>query len=261
MCFSAQASFATAAVLTPIGGWCLAQTPRKGYKYLGFAIIPLAFGVQQFAEGMVWLGLRGQPGGSVQVATAIYLFFALAFWPTWFAIAAALAEEKPPLRTLLWAWAGFTSAWFWFAWLPVVVQPNHLLPEVCQNSVRYSCSDSGVLGLRGPMAALYVVCAGGPLVIMSRRQEARVPLFWGIAGLLAAGWLYDQTFTSVWCFFAALVSVHCAFFFARLPNLPESSPTSELAASATRPGVAERQSLTLAARFGGKLPADPSLRA
>ena len=57
MCFSAAASFATAAVLIPLGGYTLKTAWQKDQRYLGWASFPLFFGIQQALEGGVWLAL------------------------------------------------------------------------------------------------------------------------------------------------------------------------------------------------------------
>jgi hypothetical protein len=60
MCFSAEASFAAGAALLPAGAYCTSVAARKRPPYLPLAVIPVVFSFQQFAEGLVWVGLAQQ---------------------------------------------------------------------------------------------------------------------------------------------------------------------------------------------------------
>jgi hypothetical protein len=80
MCFSAEASFAGGAIISAIGIF----TVRKIHKpsQILFASIPLFFGLQQFAEGLLWFTLRSPGDLELQkISTYIFLLMALVFWP------------------------------------------------------------------------------------------------------------------------------------------------------------------------------------
>ena len=55
MCFSATASFTTAATLIPVGIYCINKSIHFHHKYWFFALVPVLLGVQQFFEGLIWL--------------------------------------------------------------------------------------------------------------------------------------------------------------------------------------------------------------
>jgi len=81
MCYSAEASFSVGAGL--IASAVAIQRVNSVQKNeQPLAAIPLLFGAQQIAEGLVWLGVNGTVPSSVQVA-ATYLFATIAFfvWP------------------------------------------------------------------------------------------------------------------------------------------------------------------------------------
>src|SRR3954452_7547143 len=93
MCFSAEASFAASAALLPAGVYCV-RAARKRSASLPLAVIPLAFSAQQFAEGLVWVGLgRGDPA-LVEGSSLAFLFFALAFWPFWVPFSVAFTTRR-----------------------------------------------------------------------------------------------------------------------------------------------------------------------
>jgi hypothetical protein len=58
MSFSTPVSFAASALLLPAGFYGLRVASQNNPRYLPFAVIPVAFGVQQACEGLVWLGLE-----------------------------------------------------------------------------------------------------------------------------------------------------------------------------------------------------------
>lgn len=75
MCFSATASFGAGVVLTVIGVASIKKTHHP--TQLLFASIPFIFGVQQIAEGILWLTLPNPDYVSTQkIFTHIFLFFA-----------------------------------------------------------------------------------------------------------------------------------------------------------------------------------------
>ncbi len=80
MCFSAEASFTAGAVLSVVGVYSLIVNKKP--KYIPLAIIPLFFGVQQLAEGGVWLSLTHQWEVRAKTFTYIFLFFSQIFRET-----------------------------------------------------------------------------------------------------------------------------------------------------------------------------------
>jgi hypothetical protein len=72
MCFSAEADFAVAAVVAPVGVATLRAAARAHDQLL--AALPLLPALHQLTEGVVWLGLEGDaPGGLRDAATRAYL--------------------------------------------------------------------------------------------------------------------------------------------------------------------------------------------
>ena len=100
MCFSAPASFVTAAVTSAIG--IVALTRVNEQRELPLAAMPLLFALQQGIEGLLWSNLPLAPDGSFSRAlTLLYLFFAEAFWALYAAIAAWLVERSEHRRRLM----------------------------------------------------------------------------------------------------------------------------------------------------------------
>lgn len=92
MCFSAEASFAAAAVLTPAGGVSIYRAYTRDTRFLAISALPLLFGLQQFAEGMVWTSNQLSQDDWVQSYSMAYMFFAWLAWPIWVPLSAYSLE-------------------------------------------------------------------------------------------------------------------------------------------------------------------------
>jgi hypothetical protein len=220
MCFSPEVSFASAGVLVGLGVYSLRLARRRLPSYWAFAVIPIGFGVQQFAEGLVWLGLHHGDEALARSGAAVFLFFALAVWPTWFSVAATLAEPRRGPRRLLAVIALVSTAWFWFVFLPVVTAaPPQLEASIEHHSIHYRYGDEVLFvgWARWTTTAAYILCASTPLLLLPRMRSQSLLVPASLLGASLAAWAYAHAFTSVWCFFAAALSAYTAYFFATAP--------------------------------------------
>ena len=104
MCFSPEASFAGGIIISAIG----VATIKKVHKpsQIVFAGIPLFFGIQQIAEGFLWMTLPLPDFIIIQkISTYLFLIMALVIWPFMIPLSVTLMEEdigrKKNLRLLL----------------------------------------------------------------------------------------------------------------------------------------------------------------
>ena len=209
MCFSPEVSFGSAAALIPTGMYGVWAAARNAPRLWPLAIVPAVFGFQQACEGFVWLGQQYGDTGLQVLAGRAYLFFALAFWPFWFCAGTALIEPDRARRRLLTAVAALSTAWFWFAYLPVLGDPAAAGSCVCKNSIRYAHPDA-LLGPWG-MRVAYLVSAAVPVFTSSLRRVLAVPLALAAGSAAVAAAVYDHAYTSVWCLFAAVLSVSLGY--------------------------------------------------
>jgi hypothetical protein len=229
MCFSAEASLAASIVLAPAGSYCMITALRKAPRLLPLAMAPMLFGIQQFAEGLVWIGLARHNEGLVRGAALTFLFFALAVWPFWFLFCRAVAETSPVRKRLMIGAAILATGWFWIVFLPLAMAPTSAWTvRVVQHSIRYEYYDLGVFAYTSPLAmrVLYLACLALPLKFESQRRNWR----WlaAVAGsALVAAYLFQYAFVSVWCFFAATLSTLLVWEFRAL-NRTEPSATSSV---------------------------------
>ena len=177
----------------------------------------------------------------VAPAATVYLFLAVAFWPIWIPVSAILAEPSPRRNRWLGLWLAMGMSWLVLALGRLLMfTPDSLTACICGNSIQYPYADLNLLGSAGPRwlgTVLYVLCTAAPLLTMSRWRQFLVPTATGMTGVIVAARFYSETFTSVWCFFAALVSFYCVYFFATQPdarrvtaaeNEPQPFPASRI---------------------------------
>ncbi|MDB5312766.1 MAG: hypothetical protein JWO38_6968 [Gemmataceae bacterium] len=222
MCFSAEASLGVAIALLPTGAYCVEAAWRKDRRYFPLAVVPVLFGLQQLCEAQVWVGLgRGNPE-MARVASLRYLFFALAFWPVWVPLSLAAVEPGGRKRRVLVALAGVGVLFGVVCYLPVAADGGRGLdPVAVGHSIRYDFSAVPATRWAGSWVwpALYLVSVAGPL--LASRDRRLCPLGAAVAlSAVAAYALFEYAFASVWCFLAAVLSLHLAYVLSRLPGPP-----------------------------------------
>jgi hypothetical protein len=209
MCFSATASFAAGGLLLGLGVLTIksARQPRE----LPFAAIPVLFAIQQLSEGAIWLTFTYEAPLINTILTYFYTFFSHVLWPIYVPIAVLLME--PPGRS---RWALFT---FVVAGIGVGTYLLYILvayPVVSRptgNHVEYLSPHF--------FAALTMTLYLLSTTISPLLSSHRAVKFFGLLAVLSFGaayYFYAIWFISVWCFFAALLSVVVYLHF-----LPRSS--------------------------------------
>jgi hypothetical protein len=196
MCFSASASFVAGTALGAAGGatWRKAKTAAER----PFAAVPLLFGIHQLIEGVVWVTF-GMPRVQA-LAVHGYLFFALAFWPAFVPYAVWRLEPDARRRAMLawFAWFGAAIGLYLFSWL---IQGQAAVIDTGRGLVY----DLPLPDVPGGLGAYVIATCGSCLA--SSRKFIRV---FGLAlfgSFLIANWAYQQALYSVWCFFAAILSL------------------------------------------------------
>jgi hypothetical protein len=200
MCFSPEASFAGGVIISAIG----VLTIKKVHKpsQIVFAGIPLFFGIQQLAEGFLWVTLPSPDLISIQrISTYLFLIMALVIWPFMIPLSVTLMEEdssrKKNLRLLL-LLGVFLSAYYSFCLIFFKVNPN-----VSCYHILYKNDFPAALSLPAFMIYLFVTIT--PLFISGIKRTWMLGILMMLSCLVTAIF-FTQFLTSVWCFFAALIS-------------------------------------------------------
>jgi hypothetical protein len=198
------------------------------------AAAPQLFGLQQLCEARVWDALGRGDEELARWPSLAFLFFALAVWPVWIPAAAAAIESPGRKRRAFAALAGVGVLLGLTYKLPLALGDG-VRPAVAGHSLRYDFSAVALARSDGWWVgpALYLAVSCGPL-LASRDRRLR-PL--GVAFLVSAGVtyaLFESPFASVWCFFAAALSLYLAYALHRLPD-PHRPPVRESTPGGPRP--------------------------
>lgn len=201
MCFSATASFAAGVVLSA-AGVATQRKVRKPSQRL-FAAIPLLFGFQQFTEGMLWVTLRSSGYDWLQnAATYIFLMTALVILPVMIPVSMWFMEEvknRKRILAILMVTGGILSLFYAFCLISYNVTPRI-------NGFHIQYIDEFPQTLEWIASLFYPAATVAPFFASSVRR------MWLLGILIAVAWLVTGIFfkgylISVWCFFAALISV------------------------------------------------------
>ena len=207
MCFSATASFTSSAMIGVIGVATLARSnhPREWL----FASIPLLFALHQFAEGAVWLALTGNTLlGALEPWGFGYMLYAQGLLTLLIPLSVWLIEPERRRRWMIWPFlllgAGLTLYMLW------ALLTFHTSIYVEGHSVVYRNPASSHLWI----AVLYVIATCGALFFSGYRYIIVLGAV-NLAGVLLTILFKQYAFTSVWCAYAAVVSVLVYFHFSR----------------------------------------------
>jgi hypothetical protein len=204
MCFSAGASFGASAVLSIIGSAAIvkARTIPQGL----FASIPLIFSVQQLAEGMIWLSFKntsleaGQP-----FFTYTFLVFAMMIWPVWIPFTLGLLEKDSRRKRIMNVLLGLGVLVSMGVGCVLLLYKVHVIST--HHHIHYRVDfPTGGRNLIIPFSLLYFSATIiAPFISGIKRMKWLGLGF--LASYLFAIIFYNGFVVSVWCYFAALLSI------------------------------------------------------
>ena len=177
----------------PFLGVPLSLPQKKEDKIL--AAIPILFGIQQAFEGIQWLYLNS--GSESFTAGYFYLFFALILWPIFAPICVYVLDKKERKTLLGFVLLGIAVSIYFFVMMLTHSLAINKINACIDYSLTYPFKEYAVLA--------YSLAITGSLFISSIRifrWFGIAILFFGIISLF----FFTVTFTSVWCFFAAVIS-------------------------------------------------------
>lgn len=164
-----------------------------------YAAIPVLFAVQQLVEGALWQVLPAQTSAS-HLLTIVYLLFSNVLWPIYVPIAIWLLEPRPERRRMIaWTVAGGTAVGVFFL-AAIITHP--VTAAIKGMHIKYHIPHH-----HDDIAVAVYAVATCLAPLLSSHKMVR---FFGaalIASMIVAAFVYFYWFASVWCFFAALLSV------------------------------------------------------
>ncbi len=201
MCFSAEASFSGAAVLSVIGVATIKKVQHP--SQLIFASIPLLFACQQISEGFLWLSLSNPVYSQLQqFTTYTFLFFAQVIWPLWIPFGTIMLDKKEN-RTKIQKAIVVTGCLLSLTLAYLLLMYN-AEAKIMEHHIKYFQSYPAWLRPYG--AALYVIATIFSLFI-SKIKGVRLLGITILLSYIIAAVFFEHYKLSVWCFFAAIISI------------------------------------------------------
>jgi hypothetical protein len=210
VCFSMTADLVVGAALVPVAVASLREV--KHWRELPFALLPTVFAVHQFLEAAVWPN-GVVPAGLAHFALRAYVFIALPLLPALVPVAVLMLEPRGArLRVSPFAVLGAVVS----AYLAVVVLTEPIGVTTCPHTLQYRTGvQYGYV-----WAVLYVIAVIGPAVLSGYRSI--VVFGWAnLVGLIVVAVLYVRAFASLWCIYAAVLSVLVLVHMVRRRRLPD----------------------------------------
>lgn len=206
MCFSESASVVSGLVIGGVGVATVRIVPDR--RQLPFAALPVMFGVHQVLEGIVWDQLEHSGQSAIRTpAVEMWLLIAWLVLPIWVPLAVRLFEPDERRRRLMLGLAaigvviaGYLAVHSFVAMTTVRVDGHHL--------------DYATPAQPGWMLAIpYIAAACLPMVLSSYRFVVNFGV--ALLGSLAITLMVNaRALSSVWCFFAAALSLSLSFHYA-----------------------------------------------
>ncbi len=210
MCFSATASFATAAIAGASGAFALSR--KKSWLEVPLAVTPMLFALQQVIEGLIWLDLGRcpvlAPGMNLSLA---FLLVAEVVWPIYAPVAVLLIEPGKIRRLLM------------MSCLAVGLAVSGYLVSILINSTGRAVNIDGHIvysvryGSIDLLSIAYLLATGGVIALSSNPTIVAFGVVI-ITGSIISHFFYWEAFVSVWCFFSAASSVLISSYFWRRPS-------------------------------------------
>lgn len=209
MCFSAHSSFAAAATVSLLG---IASLKRSSPHTRMIAATPLLFGLQQASEGFTWLALTGKISTDI-LSYSVILFLTCAFilWPLWVPYAMLQAENNLRARKGLAICLG--------AGVLIAIILGYILFVLGVSATNISHHIEYTLKLPCEISYASAVSYTIPTILpffISSHTIMRVLGSLLLLSYIAAAYMWFAAFTSVWCFFAAVISSAIYFIIPKL---------------------------------------------
>jgi uncharacterized protein DUF6629 len=205
ICFSASADFVGSAVLGTIGVATFYEVKER--RELLLAAVPSLFALHEFIEGFVWLGLDGRLSAQVaHNAGAAYVLYAQGLLPFILPFSVFLIEPTKRQRRRMLGFVILGGLLALYMLWGLIAYPL-AISEQYHSILYFNPITTTTL-----IAVLYVIATCGSL-FFSGFRDLRMLAWANLIGLLVVMEVKRYAFTSVWCAYAAAVSVIIYFFF------------------------------------------------
>lgn len=201
MCFSAEASFVASGVLAVVGVASLkkAESPEQ----TPFAAIPFLFAVQQFAEGVLWMGIGNSRADPLnQISIYIFLILAQVVWPIWVPWSVLMIEKDVVRKKII---KGIMAMGIAVSlYLSYCLLTYDVNAEIYSGHIKYTL-DFPLLPV-WVTHVFYFIATVTPLFVSSRKRMFLLGIMI-LTSFIVAKLHFATHLISIWCYFAALISI------------------------------------------------------
>jgi hypothetical protein len=216
MCFSTTGSFVIGSALVATSTFTIKEASKKDKNYIPFACIPLFFGIQQIIEGFVWVGILFGHHLMVHAASLMFTFFAFGFWPFYapFSMFFVGKKESPVHRKILLILASIGAFAGFYSYIPILIGLFPVRTMVIHHSINYGVNLNHAL--QNINSIIYLIVVILPFLIVANKG---IKIFGAMLLILSiiASYIFFGNYISVWCFFAAILSVDILYILKKLP--------------------------------------------
>lgn len=187
-------------LLTVVG----TETLRKVHKpsQIVFAGIPAFFAVQQFAEGAVWLTIpRKEYAALLSAATYIFIIMAQVIWPLLIPLSVLFMENHKVRKRILYALLAAGGAAAVYYTYSLAFYSVHA--EISRMHITYKSAFESPY--QNVAMLLYLTATLIPLFVSSVKRTYILGVIMSLSFIVSYVF-YTEHLTSVWCFFAAVLS-------------------------------------------------------
>jgi len=221
MCFSASASFGVSAILLAGGIGSIKNV--KTTAQIAFAVIPVLFAIQQFTEGIIWLSLTNMNvSGWNNSATYTFLFIAQVLWPVWVPFSIFLMESNYIRKRVLLGLTGIGCITSFYMAYTLITSDFH--SSISNHHIQYNQNFSTIVINLG--SVFYFLPTVLPAFISSLKKMIYIGMLL-LSSYIISKLYYPENVVSVWCYFAAAISIAVFLIIAssrqteKLPELTE----------------------------------------
>lgn len=215
MCFSESSSFITSAVTFSTGLYALIRATKYDRHYVPLSLIPIIFSIQQFSEGMIWKTMATPHIHELHDSVLLYMFFAFLVWPAYFPFCLYCIEPDAIRRKIL---VGLMLSGIILGaiiYIPLLMNEGNLNVTLINKSIAYSMERT-VYSQRFYTIS-YAIIIFLSSFFCSRKEIKRFGLLVLISFILSITW-FLYAFISIWCYFAALLSLYIVYIIFCLPG-------------------------------------------
>lgn len=211
MCFSAEASFGASVILGTMGVFTLKKASTSSEKF--FASLPLVFAIQQLIEGFLWVAIENDYPVLRSTCTYLFVIIAQIIWPTLVPFSIMMMEPEKKRKNLLNLFLIFGS--IASVYLAYCITIFSVRAEIDNHHIYYALSFPHINKV--VISMFYVI----PTILSPFISSIKRMKILGVLILLTFAvtqYFYTKQAISVWCFFAAIMSIQIWVIINQLNN-------------------------------------------